>query len=117
MWCAPRSVSCLCFQCVHYLRHNGKSQFPTQHFPWEHGTKIPSVRSFFSLICASAAPLYASARLFGVRTKRKNVRQQGNVSEDFLPFDHWPVHFWNFLCHFVCAFTKKVHKNTKNILF
>lgn len=117
MWCAPRSVSCLCFQCIHYLRRSGKSQFPTQHFPWEHGTKIPSVRSFFSLICASAAPLYASARLFGVRTKRKNVRQQGNVSEDFLPFDHWPVHFWHFPCHFMCAFAKKVHKNTKNVLF
>lgn len=48
MWCAPRSVSCLCFQCVHYLRRDRKSQFPTQHFPWEHGTKIPTDRGIFS---------------------------------------------------------------------
>ena len=54
MWCAPRSVSCLCFQCVHYLRRDRKSQFPTQHFPWEHGTKFPEDRGIFSLICEKA---------------------------------------------------------------
>ena len=52
MWCAPRSVSCLCSQWFHYLRRDRKSQFPTQHFPWEHGTKILPVRGiFFADMC------------------------------------------------------------------
>lgn len=74
MWCAPRSVSCLCFQCVHYLRRGGKSQFPTQHFPWEHDTKIPSVRSFFSLICEKAPLRGALAHLSGVSAQERSAR-------------------------------------------
>ena len=39
--------------------------------------KVNSRRSFFSLICASAAPLYASARLFGVCAQREKCAAAG----------------------------------------
>ena len=78
-----------------------------------------SIRSqlFFADMCKRRAALRIRTLVRRVRTEKKHVRQQGNVSADFLHFDHCPVHFWSFPCHFVCAFAKKVHKNTKNMLF
>ena len=78
-----------------------------------------SIRSqlFFADMCKRRAPFTHPHACSACAHREKNVRQQGNVSADFLHLDHCPVRFWRFPCHFMCAFAKKVHKNTKNMLF
>lgn len=67
-----------------------------------------SIRSqlFFADMCKRRAPFTHPHACSACVHREKNVRQQGNVSEDFLPFDHWPVHFGTFRV-ILCAHSLK----------